>query len=100
MNPILRHDGGGGARFVGFVDPAIHDFHALQIFLDDFFARDLDILLGVMAGPFADAVDHMLFDQDPDLFGQVGPCGELRHPLADDRALGQIALTLADQELV
>jgi hypothetical protein len=42
----------------------------------------------------------MLFDQDPDLFGQVGPRGEFGHALTHDRAFGQIAKTLADQVLL
>ena len=69
---ILRHDGDGAARLAFFVDLAIHDLHALEIFLNDFFPGEFDVLFRLAAGPFANSVDHMFFHQDTNLLGQIG----------------------------
>jgi len=100
LDLALQHDRSGGASFRCFVDLAIHDSYTLEILLNDFLARDLDVLLGITAGPFADTVDHVFFHQDSDLFRQVGSRGKFRDPLADDRAFCHITLTLADHVLV
>jgi hypothetical protein len=44
LDLVLGHDRGDTAGFAVFVDPAIHDLHALEIFLDDFFPGEFDIL--------------------------------------------------------
>ena len=76
LDLILRHDGGGAARLAFFVDPAIHDLHPLEIFLDNFFPGEFDVLFRLATGPFANSVDHAFFHQDTDLLGQVGAGGE------------------------
>ena len=83
-----------------FVDLAIHDLHALEIFLDDFFPGEFDVLFRLSACPLANSVDHVLFHQNTNLFGQVGAGREFRYPLADDWAFRHVPLTLADKVLV
>ena len=100
LDLALRHHGGSGTGLVGLIDPSIDDFDALQILLNDFLTRHFDVLLGIASGSLADAVDHVFFNQDPDLLGEVGAGGQFRHPLADDRAFGHIALAPADEVLV
>ena len=100
LDLILRHDGGGAASLAFFVDPAIHDLHVLEIFLDNFFSGEFDVLFRLAAGPFANSVDHMFLYQDTDLLGQVGTGREFRHPLADDLAFRQVTLTLPDHIVV
>ena len=97
---ILRHDGGGAASLAFFVDLAIDDLHTLEIFLDDFFPGEFDVLFRLSASPLAETVDHVFFYQNADLFGQVGTGREFRHSLADDLAFRQVTLTLPDQIVV
>jgi hypothetical protein len=100
LDLALRHDGSGAARLTLIVDSTVHDLHVLEIFLDDFFPGEFDVLFRLSAGPLADSVDHVLFHEDPNLFGQVGAGGELRDPLTDDRAFRHVPLALADEVLV
>lgn len=97
---ILRHDGDGAARLVFFVDLAIHDRYALEIFLNDFFPGEFDILFRLAASPFSNSIDHVLLYQDTNLLSQIGTGREFRHPLADDLAFRQVALALPDQIVV
>ena len=74
--------------------------YALQIFLDDFFTREFDVLLRLSACPLANSVDHMFFHQNTNLFGQIGTGRQFRYPLADDLPFRHIALTVADEVLI
>jgi len=96
----LGHDGGGATSFAAFVDLAIYDLHALEIFLDDFFPGEFDILFRLSAGPFANSVDHVFFHQNPNLLGQVGAGREFRHPLADNLSFRHVPMTVADQIVI
>ena len=87
LDLALGHDGGRATGFVFFVYLAIHDLHALKIFLDDFFPGEFDVLFRLSASSLAHSVDHVFFDQNTDLFGQVGAGREFRYPLADDLCL-------------
>lgn len=78
----------------------IDDFHSLQVFLDNFLARDFEILLGWVAASFTGAVDRVFLDQDANLLGQLRARRQFRHPLAGHPAFCQIALAGADQELL
>ena len=69
LDLILRHDGDGATGFALFVYLAIHNFHALKIFLDDFFSGEFDVLFHLAAGPLANAVHHVFFHQNPNLLG-------------------------------
>ena len=69
LDLIFRHDGGGAAGLAFFVDPAIDDLYALEIFLNDLFSREFDVLFRLSSSPLANSVDHVLFHQDPNLLG-------------------------------
>ena len=75
LDLAFGHDGGRATGFAVFVYLAIHDFHALKIFLDDFFPGEFDVLFRLSACPLANPVDHVLFHQNPNLFGQ-DRCGQ------------------------
>ena len=94
------HDGGRAAGFVFFVYLAIHDLHALEIFLDDFFPGEFDVLFRLSAYPLANSVYHVFFHQNPNLFSQIGTGREFRNPLADDLSFRHVALTCANEILV
>jgi hypothetical protein len=100
LDLALGHDGRGATSFATFVDPAINNLHALEIFLDDFFPGEFDILFCLSAGPFANSVDHVFFHQNPNLLGQVGAGREFRHPLADNLSFRHVPLTVADQIVI
>ena len=78
----------------------IDDFHALQIFLDDFLTGQLDVLIRAFSRPFPNTIDHVLFHENADLFGEIRAGRQFGHTLADDRAFRQIALTDADDILI
>ena len=96
----FRHHGGGGTNFILFINSAVDDLHILQIFLHDLFARQFDVLLGLMPCSFADPINHMFLDQHTDLLGQISPGRQLRYTLADRSPLGEVALALADPILI
>ena len=100
LNLTLGHDGGCAAGFALFVDLAVHDLDALEIFLNDFFPGEFDVLFGFPAGPVAHPVDHVLLDHHADLFCEVGSGREFRDPLADHLAFAEIALAFSDEVLV
>ena len=87
-NVTLRHHGSGGTNLILFVNPAVNDLHILQIFLNDLFAGQFDVLFALPSRPFADPINHMFFDQHANLFGQIGPSRKLLHPLTNDSAFG------------
>ena len=90
------HDGHGRTGLGLIVDAAINDGHALQIFLDDFFTHDLDVLFGLAAGALPQAVGGMFLHLDSDLFGDVGPGRQLGNALTDQFPFAEIALALPD----
>jgi hypothetical protein len=73
LDLAFGHDGGGATRFAVFVDLAIHNFHALEIFLDNFFPGELDVLFRLSASSLANPVDHVFLDHHTDLFREIGP---------------------------
>ncbi len=100
LDLALGHDGGCATSFVVFVYLPVHDFYALEIFLDDFFPGEFDVLFCLLAGPVPHSVDHVFLDHHTDLFGEIGPGRQLRHALTDALALRQIPLAIADQVLI
>ncbi len=100
LDLALGHDGGRATSFAAFVYLAIDDLHALEIFLDDFLPGEFNVLFRLSASPLANSVDHVLFDQYPNLLGQIGTGREFRHPPADDWAFCHVPLALAEQILV
>ena len=100
LDLAFGHDRGRATSFAAFVYPAIDDLHALQIFLDDFFTREFDVLLRLSPCPLANSVDHVFFHQNTNLFGQIGTGRQFRYPLADDLPFRHIALTVADEVLI
>ncbi len=96
----FRHDRRGRADILVQVHVMIDDFYTLQIFLDDLFTGELNVLVHLLPGALADAVDHVLFDENADLFGQVGAGGQFGHPLAHNRPFRQIALPDSDHILI
>lgn len=80
-----------------FVDMPIDDPHSLQIFLNEFLADHLDVLFRLSAGPFPDPVGGVLLDQHPNLFREIRSRGQLRDPLADQLAFGEVALAVTDE---
>jgi hypothetical protein len=95
LDLALGHDGGRATSFAAFVYLVIDDLHALKIFLHNFFPSEFDVLFRLSACPLANSVDHVLFHENTDLFGQVGASREFRHPLADDGAFGHVSLPFA-----
>jgi len=59
-----------------------------------------DILLSGASGPLANSVDHVLFHQNTNLFGQIGSGRQFRYALADDTPFRHVTLTFADEVLV
>ena len=100
LDLAFGHDGGCATGFVFFVYLAIHDLHALKIFLDDFFPGEFDVLFRLTPCPLAHSVDHVFFHQNTNLFGQIGTGRQFRNPLADDLSFRHVALTFADEVLV
>jgi hypothetical protein len=100
LDLAFGHNGGGATGFVFFVDLAIDDLHALEIFLDDFFTREFDALFRFSACPLANSVDQVFFHQNANLFGQIGTGRQFLYPLADDLSFRHVALTFADEVLV
>ena len=100
LDLAFGHDGGRTTSFVVFVYLAIDDLYALQIFLDDFFPGEFDVLFRLSACPLANSVDHVFFHQNTNLFGQIGTGRQFRYPLADDLPFRHVALTVADEVLV
>lgn len=100
LNLTLQHDGGRGADLLSLVDLPVHDLDALEILLDEFLPRDLDVLLDLTAASLTKSIDHMLLDKNADLLGEVGSRREFRDSLADNETFGHITLTLADQILI
>ena len=76
LNLILGHDGGRATSFAAFIYLTIHDFHTLEILLDDFFPGEFDVLFCLSTGPLADSVNHVFLDHHTDLFREVGPSRE------------------------
>ena len=99
LDLALGHDGGGATGFAVFVDLAVHDFDALEIFLDDFFPGEFDVLFGFPAGPVAHPVNHVLLDHHTNLFRKIGPRRQFRHPLADHLAFTEVSLAFSDEVL-
>ena len=97
---MCRHDGRGGAGLLSLVDSAIRDLHALQIFLNQFFADHLDVLFRLAAGPFPDPIGCMFLDQHSDLLGQIRSRGEFRDPLADEFPFREITLTVTNEKIL
>lgn len=96
-NRLRGHDRCREACVVFFIHTSVDDLHSLQIFLHELLADNFDILFRLSAGSFPDAIGCMLFDQHPDLFRQIRPGSEFRHSLANQFALGEVALALANQ---
>src|ERR1044071_47479 len=100
LDLVLRHDGGRATSLAALVNLAIDDLPTLQVLLNDFCPCDFDILLSGTSGPLANSVDHVLFHQNTNLFGQIGAGRQFRYPLADDLTFRHVALTFADEVLV
>jgi hypothetical protein len=96
----FRHHGSGRTGVVGLVDPVIDDLHALQVFLNDFFARHFDILLEIATGSVPDSIDHMFLHEYANLFCQICARQKLGHAPADNGTFCHIALTFPDHVLV
>jgi hypothetical protein len=97
---MCRHDGRGRTSLLSFVDSTVRDFHALQIFLNQFFADHLNVLFRFAAGSFPNPIGCMFLDQYPDLFCQIGSRGQFRDPLADELSFGKITLAVTDERVL
>ncbi len=73
LDLVLGHDGSRATSFAVFVYLMIHDFHALEIFLDDFFPGEFDVLFRLSTSLLPDSVDHVFLDHHTDLFREIGP---------------------------
>lgn len=100
LKPVFRHDRGSRADVLLLVDVMIDDLHALQVFLNNFFPGQLDVLIGHVGGMFPNPINHVFFDEDANLFGKIGARGQFGHSLADKRAFRQIALPDANDILI
>jgi len=78
----------------------VNDLDVLEIFLNDFFSSQLNVLIGFFPRALTNAINHVFFDKNADLFGQVRAGRQLRYTLADERAFRQVSLTNADHILI
>ena len=78
----------------------VNDLDVLEIFLNDFFASQLNVLIGFFPRALTNVINHVLFDKNAYLFGQVRTGRQLRYTLADERAFRQVSLTNADDILI
>jgi hypothetical protein len=70
----------------GWIYVALHNADSFEQFSHMLFAHDLNVLLYSPPRSFSYTIANLLLHKHPDLFGDIGPRGQLRDSFTDESA--------------